>query len=182
MADVAIVRKRVRAAIEQARRDQADRRGRVAEAQQKYDEFLASAAIPAFRMIANVLKSEGLNFEVMTPAGGVRLQSERSREDAIEMELDTTADPPQPLVTVTRVRGSRVAQSDRSIKGSNPLVHLTEDDVIEMLLDGGGNRILDVLFCCCLLFGAGAAGNDKHQAGTKHSGDQFFHNGMVFGL
>jgi hypothetical protein len=59
MADVAVVRKRVRSAIEQARRDQAERRGRVAEAQQKYDEFLVSAAIPAFRMIANVLKSEG---------------------------------------------------------------------------------------------------------------------------
>ena len=135
MADVAVVRKRVRAAIEQARRDQAERRGRVAEAQASYNTFLETAAIPAFRMIANVLKSEGLSFEVMTPAGGVRMQSERNREDAIEMELDTTADPPQPLVTITRTRGSRVVQSDRSIKGSNPLVQLTEDDVIEMLLD-----------------------------------------------
>jgi hypothetical protein len=135
MADVAVVRKRVRAAIEQARRDQADKRGRVAEAESSYNAFLETAAIPAFRMIANVLKSEGLNFEVMTPAGGVRMQSERNREDAIEMELDTTADPPQPLVTVTRTRGSRVLQSDRSIKGSNPLVQLGEDDVIEMLLE-----------------------------------------------
>ena len=135
MADVAVVRKRVRAAIEQARRDQADRRGRVAEAQQNYNLFLESAAIPAFRMIANILKSEGLHFEVMSPAGGVRLQSERNREDAIEMELDTTADPPQPLVTVTRERGRRIVQSDRTIKGSNPLVHLTEEDVIDMLLE-----------------------------------------------
>jgi hypothetical protein len=135
MADVALVRKRVRSAIEQARRDQADKRGRVAEAQSSYNTFLETAAIPAFRMVANVLKSEGLNFEVMTPAGGVRLQSERNREDAIEMELDTTADPPQPLVTITRTRGSRVVQSDRSIKGSNPLVQLNEDDVIEMLLE-----------------------------------------------
>jgi len=136
MADVAVVRKRVRTAIDQARRDQAERRERVAEAQINYETFLQTAAIPVFRMIANVLKSEGnLNFEVMTPAGGVRLQSERNREDAINLELDTTADPPQPLVTITRVRGSRVTQTDRSIKGSNPLVHLTEDDVIEMLLD-----------------------------------------------
>jgi len=135
MADVAVVRKRVRAAMEQARRDQAERRGRVAEAQAGYNTFLETAAIPAFRMIANVLKSEGLSFEVMTPAGGVRMQSERNREDAIEMELDTTADPPQPLVTITRTRGSRVIQSDRSIKGSNPLVQLGEDDVIEMLLE-----------------------------------------------
>ena len=136
MAEVAEVRKRVRYAIEQARRDSAERRERVAEAQKNYDTFLQTAAIPAFRMVANVLKSEGnLNFEVMTPSGGVRLQSERHREDAIEMELDTTADPPQPLVTVTRARGSRLTQSDRSIKGSNPLARLTEDDVIDMLVE-----------------------------------------------
>jgi hypothetical protein len=135
MADVAVVRKRVKTAIEQARRDQAERRERVTEAQRNYQTFLDTAAVPVFRMIANVLKSEGMNFEVMTPAGGVRLQSERNREDAINLELDTTADPPQPLVTITRVRGSRVTQKDRSIKGSNPLVQLTEDDVIEMLLE-----------------------------------------------
>jgi hypothetical protein len=135
MADVAVIRKRVRTAIEQARRDQAERRGRAAEARAHYETFLQTAAIPVFRMFANVLKSEGLHFEVMTPAGGVRLQSERNRDDAIEMELDASADPPQPLVTITRVRGSRIVQSDRSIKGSNPLVQLTEDDVIEMLLE-----------------------------------------------
>ncbi len=135
MADVAEVRKRVRAEIEKAKRDQAERRARVADATTAYDAFLNSAAIPVFRMFANVLKSEGLHFEVMTPAGGVRLQSERNRDDAIEMELDTTADPPQPLVTVTRVRGSRVVQSDRSIKGSQPLAQLTEHDVIEMLIE-----------------------------------------------
>ena len=135
MADVAAVRKRVKAAIDQARRDQAERRERVAEAQTSYETFLQTAAIPMVRMIANVMKSEGLNFEVMTPAGEVRLQSERNRDDAITLELDTTADPPQPLVTITRARGRRVMQSDRSIKGSNPLVQLTEDDVIEMLLE-----------------------------------------------
>jgi hypothetical protein len=135
MADVAVVRKRVKVAIEQARRDSAERRARAAEARTNYDAFLQNAAIPVFRMFANILKSEGLNFEVMTPADGVRLQSERNRGDAIEIELDTTADPPQPLVTVTRTRGSRVIQTDRSIKGSNPLVQLTDEDVVEMLLE-----------------------------------------------
>ena len=135
MADVAEVRKRIRAEIEKSRRDQAERRTRVAEATSAYEAFLETAAIPVFGMFANVLKSEGLNFEVMTPAGGVRLQSERHRDDAIEMELDTTADPPQPLVTITRARGSRVVQSDRSIKGSTPLVQLTEQDVVEMLIE-----------------------------------------------
>jgi hypothetical protein len=135
MADVAIVRKLIRAEIEKVRRDQADRRARVAEATTAYEAFLQNAAVPVFRMFANILKAEGLNFEVMTPAGGVRLQSERHRDDAIEMELDTSADPPQPLVTITRARGSRVIQSDRTIKGSNSLVQLTDDDVIDMLLE-----------------------------------------------
>ncbi len=135
MADVAVVRKRVKTAIEQARREQAERRGRVTEATKAYDGFLEDAAIPVFKMFANILKSEGLHFEVMTPAGGVRLQSERQRDDCIEMELDTTADPPQPLVTITRVRGSRIVRSDRSIKGSTSLVQLAEEDVIEMLLE-----------------------------------------------
>lgn len=135
MADAAVVRKRVKSAIEQARRDQAERRSRAAEARTNYETFLQAAAIPVFRMFANILKAEGLPFEVMTPAGGVRLQSERNRDDAIGMELDSTADPPQPLVTITRARGSRVIQSDRTIKGSNPLAQLTEEDVIDMLLD-----------------------------------------------
>lgn len=135
MADVALIRKRIHTEIEKARRDQAERRARTAEATRAYEEFLEVAAIPVFRMFANVLKSEGLPFEVMTPAGGVRLQSERHREDAIEMELDATADPPQPLITITRVRGSRIVQSDRTIKGSIPLVQLTENDVIEMLIE-----------------------------------------------
>jgi hypothetical protein len=135
MADVAIVRKLIRAEIEKVRRDQADRRARVAEATTAYEAFLQNAAIPVFRMFANILKAEGLNFEVMTPSGGVRLQSERHRDDAIEMELDVTADPPQPLLTITRARGSRVVQSERTLKGNTPVAQLTEDDVTEMLLE-----------------------------------------------
>jgi hypothetical protein len=135
MADVALIRKRIHTEIEKARRDQAERRARNAEAARAYDQFLETAAVPVFRMFANVLKSEGLAFEVMTPSGGVRLQSERRREDAIEMELDTTADPPAPLVTTTRARGSRIVQSDRSVRGSVPLVQLTENDVVEMLIE-----------------------------------------------
>ena len=135
MADVGVVRKRVKLAIDQARRDAAERRARVSDARANYEAFLETAAIPVFRMFANILKAEGLPFEVMTPADGVRLQSERNRDNPIEIELDTTADPPQPLVTITRTRGSRVIQSDRSIQGSNPLVQLTDEDVIEMLLE-----------------------------------------------
>lgn len=135
MADVAVVRKRVRFAIEQAKRDQSERRARVAESTRLYETFLETCAVPAFRMIQNVLASEGMKFEVMTPSGSVTLISERQREDSIALELDASLDPPQPLVTISRVRGRRTLQSERPVKGSTPLQQLTEDDVIEMLLE-----------------------------------------------
>jgi hypothetical protein len=135
MPDVGVVRKRVRFAIDAARRDQTERRGRATEAAKAYESFLDSAAAPAFRMMANVLKAEGLAFDVMTPSGGVRLNSDRNRDDAIELELDSSVDPPEPLVTVTRARGSRVVRKERPVKPGTPLVQLTEDDVVEMLIE-----------------------------------------------
>ncbi len=135
MVDTGQLRKRVKAAMEQARRDAAERRARAAETAKLYEAFLQQSAVPAFRSVANVLKSEGITFEVMTPSGGVRLVSERQRDDGIDLELDPTVDPPQPLVTVTRVRGSRSLRTERPLKGTTPLIKLTEEDVIEMLLD-----------------------------------------------
>jgi hypothetical protein len=135
MPDVGIVRKRVRFAIDAARRDQVERRARAAETAKAYESFLESAAAPAFRMLANVLRAEGLQFDVMTPSGGVRLASDRNRDDAIELELDSSADPPEALVTITRARGSRVLRRERPVKHGTPLAQLTEDDVVEMLLE-----------------------------------------------
>lgn len=136
MAEVAIVRKRIQKAIEQARRDTADRRARVAEAQKAYDEFLDARAIPAFRMVANVLKSEGLAWDVMTPLGEVRLSPERHRDDSIALSFDSTAEPPQPMVAITRGRGSRTVHGERPVKPGTPLASaLTEDDVVDMLIE-----------------------------------------------
>ncbi|MGH9385991.1 MAG: hypothetical protein ACRD2N_17065 [Vicinamibacterales bacterium] len=135
MPDVGVIRKRVRFAIDAARRDQTERRVRASEAAKQYESFLESAATPAFRTLANVLKAEGLAFELMTPSGGVRLASDRNRDDAIELELDSSADPPEPVVTITRARGSRIVRKERPVKQGTVLLQLTEDDVVEMLLE-----------------------------------------------
>ncbi|MGH9201100.1 MAG: hypothetical protein ACRD2A_07680 [Vicinamibacterales bacterium] len=125
----------MRFAIDAARRDQTERRVRASEAAKQYESFLESAATPAFRTLANVLKAEGLAFELMTPSGGVRLASDRNRDDAIELELDSSADPPEPVVTITRARGSRIVRKERPVKQGTVLLQLTEDDVVEMLLE-----------------------------------------------
>jgi hypothetical protein len=135
MADIGQLRKRVKAAIEAARRDDGERRVRAAEAARAYDAFIDTVAVPAVRQVAMTLKAEGVPFEVMTPSGGVRLVPERRRGNAIEIALDPGSDPPQPVVTITRVHGSRSVMSERAIRLDTPIAKLTEDDGIEMLLE-----------------------------------------------
>lgn len=136
MADVSQIRKRIQKAIEVARREASDRRTRLHEAQRAYDEFLDTRAIPAFRSVAIVLKSEGLAWEVMTPSGEVRLVPDRKRDESIAISFDASADPPQPMVSITRGRGSRVLHAERPIKAGTPASSaLTEDDVVDMLVD-----------------------------------------------
>lgn len=133
--DIGIVRKRLVSAIDAAKRDAAERRARAAAATRDYEQFLEEVAVPAFRAMATALRSEGLPFEVMTPSGAVRLVSDRNRDDGIVLELDTSADPPLPLVSITRSRGSRIVQKERTVKERVLAGALTDEDVIEMLLE-----------------------------------------------
>jgi len=136
MADIAQVRKRLQKAIEQARRQSAERRVLEQDAQKAYEEFLDARAIPAFRAVAIVLKSEGQPWEVMTPSGEVRLVPERRRDDAIALSFDASAEPPQAVVSVTRGRGSRTLHTERPVKPGTPAIAaLSEEDVIEMLVE-----------------------------------------------
>jgi hypothetical protein len=121
--------------MDAARRSAAERRTRADSAREAYDRFLDDRAVPVFRTVANILKSEGLAFDVMTPSGGVRLVPERTREDGIELTLDATSDPPRPALTVVRSRGSRSVRSEQPLKDGAPIDALTEDDVAAALLD-----------------------------------------------
>jgi hypothetical protein len=133
--DVAAIRKRLKSEIEQARRTSAERRERARAATRAYEQFLTDVAIPAFRQVATVLRAEGIPFEVQTPSGGVRLASDRNRDDGITLELDATQDPPQVMLSSTRTWGSRVIQNERAVKERTTVDRLTEEDVFERLFD-----------------------------------------------
>jgi hypothetical protein len=133
--DIGLLRKSLTHAIEAAKRDAAGRRARTDEATRYYEQFLEQTAVPVFRLMASALKGEGLAFDVMTPAGGVRLVPERAREDGIELVLDTSVDPPQPMVSVVRSRGSRTVRHERPVAGTMRVEGLTGDDVAAMLLE-----------------------------------------------
>jgi hypothetical protein len=133
--DVAVIRKRLKSEIEQARRTAAERRERAKAADRAYEQFLTDIAIPAFRQVATVLRAEGIPFEVQTPSGGVRLVSDRNRDDGIGLELDTTQDPPVVLMNSTYTWGSRVMQSERAVKDRTTVERLTEDDLFNRIFE-----------------------------------------------
>jgi hypothetical protein len=134
--DVAFIRKRLKQEVEQARRTAAERRERAKTTNRAYDQFLAEVAVPVFRQMATVLRAEGIPFDVQTPSGGVRLVSDRNRDEGIGLELDATQDPPQVVMSSIRTWGSRVLQNERSISNRDkPVERLTDEDLFERLLE-----------------------------------------------
>lgn len=135
MADVALLRKRLRSEIDLARRTASERRERTKAATSAYETFLEEIAIPAFRQVATVLRAEGVPFEVQTPGAAVRLVFDRNRDDHIGLELDATQDPPQVMLISMRTWGGRVLQNERAIKERTAVDRITEDDVLERLIE-----------------------------------------------
>jgi hypothetical protein len=129
--EISDVKRRVVEAIDSAKREAAARRVRIDEAAHDYEGFLARVAVPIFRQVSNVLRAEGLAFTVFTPSGSVRLMSDRTGEDYIELTLDTAGDMPLVSGHASRSRGRRVIESERPI---GPPATLSEDDVLVFLL------------------------------------------------
>lgn len=128
------VRRRLRGAIEEAKKRAADRRARGDEASAAYDTFLPGVAVPAFHAVAQALTGEGYRFKVLTPGRAVRLSSEFSPDDFLELALDTAADRPGLFLTTSRGRGRRNVSDERPVFAGRPIPELTEDDVIDLLV------------------------------------------------
>jgi hypothetical protein len=129
--EIADVRKRVNQTIDRAKRQAAERRARTDQAGRAFDTFLSSLAIPLFKQVASALRPDGYAFNVFTPSGSVRLMSDRSAEDYIELTLDTSGDVPRVLGHSSRNRGRRVVESERALGEPSSL---TEEDVLNYVL------------------------------------------------
>jgi hypothetical protein len=131
--EVSEVRKRVRDAIERARRQAADRRMRNDEATRVFARFLDAVAVPLFKQIANVLKIESYSFTVFTPSGGVRLMSDRGADDYVEITLDTSGEAPRVTGHISRSRGRRVVEAERVVGRGDP-AFISEEDLLSFVL------------------------------------------------
>ncbi|MBI4476527.1 MAG: hypothetical protein HY654_05095 [Acidobacteria bacterium] len=132
--EVSEVRRRLRQELERTRAAHAERRARTDAAGRDYEEFLSRVATPVFRMTATALKAEGLGFSLFTPAGSLRLASDRTGADYIELALDAHSDPPRPILHVGRARGRQTMESERIIAEGKAIRELTEEDVLNALV------------------------------------------------
>ena len=129
--EISDIRKRILVTIDRAKQRDAARRTRADEAARAYSTFLATIAVPMFRQVTNVLRAEGHPFGVFTPSGSVKLVSDRTAEDSIEIVLDTSGDEPRVMGHTTRSRGGRVLESEQPV--GDPAT-LTEGDLLEFVL------------------------------------------------
>jgi hypothetical protein len=130
--ETSTVRNRLNLVIDAAKRSSAARRARNDEASRSYERVL-EFAVPLFRQLAQALKVSGYLFTVFTPGGSVKLMSDKSPEDYIELSLDISGDHPVVMGHVSRTRGRRVIESEHPI-ANKPVAELTEEDVFEFLL------------------------------------------------
>jgi hypothetical protein len=131
--EISEVKRRLQGAIDRARREAAGRRVRADAASREYAVFLDTVAVPLFRQIANVLRTAGYSFTVFTPAGSVRLMSDKSAEDYIELWLDTAGSEPVVIGKVSRGRGRRVVESEHPVADA-PVGELSEEQLLEFVL------------------------------------------------
>jgi len=127
------VRRRLRQAIARAKEAASARRAEADRAAGDFDRFLEEIAVPVARTFAGALRAEGYPFQIATPAGLLRLESGRAREDAIEIALETS-DRPVVVGRTSRGRGRRLVSEERPLREGAAVSELTDEDVLEYLL------------------------------------------------
>jgi hypothetical protein len=133
--EVSDVRRQLKHAMDRAKARAQQRRLHTADAERAYATFLEGIATPTTKMLANALKAEGYPFTVSTPSGGLRLASDRGRDDYVEFALDGSGDTPVVVGRIRYTRGSRTIEDERPIKPGAAPQDLSESDVLTFLVD-----------------------------------------------
>jgi hypothetical protein len=133
--DVSDLRKRIIHALDDARKEASDRRRTVDDARASFETFLERVAGPLFKQAATVLRGEGHDYTLHTPAGSVRLVSDRSADQFIEVELHVDEGKAVVLGRTSMQRGGRDAViEERPLAAGKPISDLTENDVTVFLV------------------------------------------------
>ena len=134
MIETADIRRRLRRTIEEAKRAAAERRNRAQAADREGSEVLAAVVAPLLKTVAAALKAEGYSFRVFTPPRAVRLSSETSGDDFIELAVDTTRAVPALVGRVSRTWGRRVLTHETVVREGPDIASLTDTNTLEFVM------------------------------------------------
>jgi hypothetical protein len=136
--ETSLVRQAVRSLLHHVKRPAAERREnrriQTDQATHQYGVFLERIAVPLFKQVANVLRTEGYPFDVFTPQGSVRLMAERGADNYIELALDTNSAAPKLVGRVSHSRGGNVTQTELVLNATTDIEALTEADLLGFVL------------------------------------------------
>ena len=133
--DVSDLRKRIIRALDDARKEATDRRTAVDEARVAYETFLERVGGPLFKQAATVLRGEGHDYTLQTPAGSVRLVSDRSPHEFIEMELSVERGTAYVIGRTSILRGGRDPLIEElPLAPGKAITELSENDVTAFLV------------------------------------------------
>jgi hypothetical protein len=133
--EVSDVRRRVRTAIEEARRRAEERRARKDAESRAWERALQDVVVPAFHLVASALAAEGYRFKVETPGATARLVPERGGEEYVEVALDSDGDQPVVMIRSTWGRGRRTVTRERPLGARSAVDILTDDEVVPPLVE-----------------------------------------------
>ena len=132
--DTGEVRRRLQHARRQAKERAADRRTRVAGAEDAWHPFARRVAGPLLRQLSDALRAEGYGVTLATPAGAVRLGLGHG-SDFVEVALDTSGALPQVVGRTSRARGSETLTDERPVRAGAGPDAITEDELLTFLLE-----------------------------------------------
>lgn len=135
MVDTAEVRKQLTHRIAELRKAQAQRRSATDAARTAFDAVVEREIAPTVRQFAQALKAEGFPFSVQTPASVVRLVSDRSGDNVIDIVLELGGKQPAVVVRSTFARGRRQLEDERTLAEGGAIATLDGERVLAVLLD-----------------------------------------------
>jgi len=135
MLDTAEVNRRLTHHLADLQKAAARRRAETDEARRAFDLVLEREVAPTVRQLAQVLKARGFPFSVQTPAGAVRLVSDRSSDDFLAVELDVSRRPPAVVVQRQDTRGRRLLADERVLREGAGVASLEAEQTLDVLLE-----------------------------------------------
>lgn len=135
MLDTAEVNRRLTHHLADLQKASAKRRVDIDEARRAFEDVLEREVAPTVRQLAQVLKSRGFTFSVQTPAGAVRLVSERSADDFLAIDLDVTRRPPAVVASRQYTRGRRLLADERILREGAAIASLDAEHTLNVLLE-----------------------------------------------